>query len=310
MTINKTTLLRNLLGPFFVQGSKGDELYFSCPFCNHHKKKLAINLEKNAFHCWVCATKGGISYLVRRFGTINNRHDWELLNQEIDMSSVETMFAENNNEVKEVVDLPKQYLCLARRDLPYSAKEALSYLMSRGVPKSDILYYKMGYCDTGKYRKRIIIPSFDENGDCNYFSARTYGTDWLKYKNPPSTKNIIFNDLLVDWDSPITLVEGAFDAIKIKNSIPILGSTLNENTKLFKKIATKQPKVYLGLDKDALTKSLQMIFSMLEYGIDVYFLDTTKIDDIGSITKLEAEKLKENSQPMNTENIFNIYWSN
>jgi len=305
--IKKENILQDVLGNSY---KTRDELLFHCPFCKHHKRKLSVNLDKSVFKCWVCDTKGGISYLVRRFGTINNRHDWELLNQEIDMSSVETMFAENNDEVKEVVDLPKQYLCLARRDLPHSAKEALSYLMSRGIPKSDMLYYKMGYCDTGKYRKRIIIPSFDENGDCNYFSARTYGTDWLKYKNPPSTKNIIFNDLLVDWDSPITLVEGAFDAIKIKNSIPILGSTLNENTKLFKKIAIKQPKVYLGLDKDALTKSLQMIFSMLEYGIDVYFLDTTKIDDIGSITKFEAEKLKENSQPMNTENIFNIYWSN
>jgi len=305
--IKKENILQDVLGNSY---KTRDELLFHCPFCKHHKKKLSVNLDKSVFKCWVCDTKGGISYLVKRFGTINNRHDWELLNQEIDMSSVETMFAENNDETKQVVDLPKQYLCLARRDLPYSAKEALSYLMSRGIPKSDILYYKMGYCDTGKYRKRIIIPSFDENGDCNYFSARTYGTDWLKYKNPPSTKNIIFNDLLVDWDSPITLVEGAFDAIKIKNSIPILGSTLNENTKLFKKIATKQPKVYLGLDKDALTKSLQMIFSMLEYGIDVYFLDTTKIDDIGSITKLEAERLKENSKPMNTENIFNIYWSN
>ena len=305
--IKKENILQDVLGNSY---KTRDELLFHCPFCKHHKKKLSVNLDKSVFKCWVCDTKGGISYLVKRFGTINNRHDWELLNQEIDMSSIETMFAENNSETKEVVDLPKQYLCLARRDLPYSAKEALSYLMSRGIPKSDILYYKMGYCDTGKYRKRIIIPSFDESGDCNYFSARTYGTDWLKYKNPPSTKNIIFNDLLVDWDSPITLVEGAFDAIKIKNSIPILGSTLNENTKLFKKIATKQPKVYLGLDKDALTKSLQMIFSMLEYGIDVYFLDTTKIDDIGSITKLEAERLKENSQLMNTENIFNIYWSN
>jgi len=305
--IKKENILQDVLGNSY---KTRDELLFHCPFCKHHKKKLSVNLDKSVFKCWVCDTKGGISYLVRRFGTINNRHDWELLNQEIDMASVETMFEENNNETKEVVDLPKQYLCLARRGLPYSAKEALSYLMSRGIPKPDILYYKMGYCDTGKYRKRIIIPSFDENGDCNYFSARTYGTDWLKYKNPPSTKNIIFNDLLVDWDSPITLVEGAFDAIKIKNSIPILGSTLNENTKLFKKIAIKQPKVYLGLDKDALTKSLQMIFSMLEYGIEVYFLDTTKIDDIGSITKFEAEKLKENSQPMTTENIFNIYWSN
>ena len=89
-----------------------------------------------------------------------------------------------------------------------------------------------------------------------------------------------------------------------------MGSTLNENTILFKKIANKQPKVYLGLDRDALNKSLQMIFSMLEYGIEVYFINTEEIDDIGSITKFEAEELKQNSLPMNTENIFNIYWSN
>ena len=57
-------------------------------------------------------------------------------------------------------------------------------------------------------------------------------------------------------------------------------------------------------------KSLQMISSMLQYGIEVYFLDTSEIDDIGSVSKIEAEKLKENSKPINTENIFNIYWSN
>ena len=115
---------------------------------------------------------------------------------------------------------------------------------------------------------------------------------------------------MIDWESPLTLVEGAFDAIKIKNSIPILGSTLNENTKLFKKIVDKQPKVYLGLDRDALNKSLQMIFSLLQYGVEVYLMDTTEINDIGSVTKIEAESLKEGSQLMNTENIFNIYWSN
>ena len=260
--------------------------------------------------CWACGTKGSISYLIKRFGTTEDKHQWELLNQEIDMSPIETMFEVKETVEEQIIELPKEYYCLARKDQPYSAREPLSYLMSRGISSADILYYKIGYCDIGKYRKRIIIPSFDENGNCNYFSARTYGKDWLKYKNPPATKNIIFNDLLIDWDSSITLVEGAFDAIKIKNSIPILGSTLNENTKLFKKIAIKQPKVYLGLDKDALTKSLQMIFSMLQYGIEVYFLDTTGIDDIGSVSKYEAEKLKENSLPMNTENIFNIYWSN
>lgn len=303
----KQTLLQDIFGePYKAR----DELLFYCPFCNHYKKKLSINISKSFFKCWICNSKGSISYLVKRFGSLENRREWELLNQEIDMSSIETMFSITEEETKQIIELPKEYFCLARKDQPYSAREPLSYLMSRGISSDDILYYKIGYCNVGKYRKRIIFPSFDEEGSCNYFSARTYGKDWLKYKNPPASKDIIFNDLLIDWDNPITLVEGVFDAIKIKNSIPVLGSTLSENTKLFKKIVAKQPKVYLGLDKDVLNKSLQMIFSLLQYGIEVHLLNTAEINDIGSVTKIEAESLKESSQLMNTENIFNIYWSN
>jgi len=304
--IKKENILQGILGNSY---NTRDELLFYCPFCKHHKRKLSINLDKSVFKCWVCDTKGGISYIVKRFGSCADKYQWQLLNQEIDMSSVETMFNGKEKEEKQTIDLPKEYLCLARKYLPYSAKEPLSYLMSRNISSRDILYYKIGYCDMGKYKKRIVVPSFNINGDCDYFSARTYGKGWLTYKNPPVSKNIIFNDLIIDWNSPITLVEGVFDAIKIKNSIPILGSTLNENTRLFKKIVLEQPKVYLGLDKDVLNKSLQIILSLLQYGIEVYFLDTSEIDDIGSVSKLEAERLKERSLPMTTENIFNISWS-
>ena len=38
-------------------------------------------------------------------------------------------------------------------------------------------------------------------------------------QEPTSIKNIIFNDLLIDWNKPITLVEGPFDSIKMGNSI-------------------------------------------------------------------------------------------
>ena len=304
-TPNKEHILQAILGDPY---SSRDELLFYCPFCKHHKKKLSINLEKLVFKCWVCDTKGGAAYLVKRFGTTEDRHQWELLTQEIDMSSGENMFEVEETTTPQIIELPKEYFCLARKDLPYSAREPLAYLWSRGISARDILYYKIGYCDRGKYRKRIIIPSFNLDGECTFFSARTYTGDWLKYKNPPASKNIIFNDLLVDWDAPITLVEGVFDAIKIENSIPILGSTLTQNNILFKKLAEKQPKVFLGLDRDALSKSLQMIFSMLEYGVEICLLDTSKIDDIGSITKKEAEQLKKTALPMNTENIFNIYW--
>ena len=93
------------------------------------------------------------------------------------------------------------------------------------------------------------------------------------------------------------------------NSIPILGSTLKETTKLFKKIAEKQTKVFIGLDEDALSKSMKIISLLLEYGLDVYKINTSEIEDIGSITKTEAEDLKLEASPINLESIFNIYWS-
>ena len=107
----------------------------------------------------------------------------------------------------------------------------------------------------------------------------------------------------------MTLVEGPFDSIKMKNSIPVLGSTLKETTKLFKKIVEKQTKIYIGLDEDALSKSMKIISLLLEYGLEVYKIDTSEIEDIGSITQTEAEDLKNEASRINLESIFDIYWS-
>ena len=302
---NKKNILREVLGSRY---DSRDETLYHCPFCKHHKKKLSVNVTKGFFKCWVCDTKGAISYLIKRFGTIDDRHDWALLDQEVDFSTMDLIF--NQPEEKfPPVDLPSEYMCLAKKGLPPAANEAISYLWSRGIGQKDILYHKIGFCLTGKYKKRIIIPSFDDEGNCNYFTARSYSGDWLSYKNPPASKNIIFNDLLINWNEPITLVEGPFDSIKMKNSIPILGSTLKETTKLFKKIVEKQTKVYIGLDEDALNKSMKIISLLLEYGLDVYKLDTSDIEDIGSITKTEAEELKQEASQIDLESIFNIYWS-
>ena len=29
-----------------------------CPFCNHYKPKLEVNIVKSLWHCWVCDKKG------------------------------------------------------------------------------------------------------------------------------------------------------------------------------------------------------------------------------------------------------------
>ena len=154
----------------------------------------------------------------------------------------------------------------------------------------------------GEYRKRIIIPSFDDEGFCNYFVGRTYNNNTLKYKNPGVSRNVIFNELLIDWEKPVMLVEGPFDALKARNSICVLGSTLNTQSHLFAKLVEKQPRVYVGFDQDAIRKSLRVIKNMLEYGLEVYKMDTSGIEDLGSLDKSEVEKLRDNATPMNFEN--------
>ena len=37
---------------------KENEYIWFCPFCNHYKPKLQINLISEKWHCWVCNAKG------------------------------------------------------------------------------------------------------------------------------------------------------------------------------------------------------------------------------------------------------------
>ena len=108
----------------------------------------------------------------------------------------------------------------------------------------------------------------------------------MKYKNPMVSRDIIFNELNVDWKERVCLVEGIFDAVKAgTNSIPLLGSTLNERSKLFQKITENDTIVYLALDPDADKKSMEMIKAFLSHGIEVHTVDISGYEDVGSMSK-------------------------
>ena len=213
------------------------------------------------------------------------------------MSSVADMFDVQKAPQGQIVKLPEEYFCLARKDAPFSSREPLSYLMSRGISSADIKYYKIGYCDAGKYKRRIIIPSFDDHGNCNYFSARTYGADWLKYKNPPASKNIIPFELFINFNSPLILCEGVFDAMTIKrNAIPLLGKHIQQN--LMKKIVgSKVKKIYIALDSDAIKDSLKFCEQFMNEGKEVYLVEL-KQQDPNEMGFDKITKLIQNTEPI------------
>ena len=285
--MNKTEAKKILHEVIGYHKTAGSELLFKCPSCNHHKLKLSVNLDKNAFKCWGCDYRGrNIRRIIRRFGTYTQLQKWDQVTDRPDLQRFADLFMERRDEEsKDTVELPPQFVSLASKRLPATAKFAYRYLRDRGVTDSDILRWKIGYCFEGQYRNRVVIPSFDDDGDVNYFIARSYSGDSYKYKNPRASKNVVFNELFVNWDADLTIVEGAFDAIVAGNAVPILGSTLRTDSRLLQKIVMNDTPVYLALDADAADKERRIIQTLLRYDIELYKIDTSGYEDVGTMPR-------------------------
>ena len=301
MQFKKLQILAEIFGEYY---RSNDEYLFSCPFCKHYKRKLSINISKNTYKCWVCDSRGrDLCYLVKRFGNHYNKQAWQSFTPQVEISDFDNLFKEQTEiEEEQRIQLPAEYACLANASVATRATSAVNYLKERKIAKEDILKWRIGYCNSGEYKNRIIIPSFNEDGYCNYFIARSYTEDWMKYKNPPVSKNIVFNELMVDWSQPVVLVEGVFDAMRVDNSIPLLGSTLNTNSKLFTAVLTHSKQIYVALDKDAQKKALNIINSLILHGIEVWNIDTGGFEDIGEMTKEQFLERKEEAVFMSNEN--------
>ena len=265
--------------------------------------KMSVNVDKSVFKCWICDKSGrDLGYIVRKFGTRQDRDEWMKYDDRVEINDFDFLFAEPETPSEQRVDLPGSLVSLTNKTPSRSAQIALRYLYKRGITKDDILKWKIGYCSDGEYAGRVVVPSFNENGYANYFIARSYGDAWPRYKNPPASRDIIFNELYVNWDEDLVIVEGVFDAIKAGNAIPLLGSTLRENSALFQAIVKNGNRVFLALDEDASKKARSIARLLLKYGVEVYEIDTSGVEDVGEMTKEEFRTRKNNAAIVEKDN--------
>jgi DNA primase len=245
---------------------------FTCPKCNHHKPKLEINFHtnekgENPFECWVCGFKGRTIKSLLKQLQVPSAQAHEILKY---IGKGEERFYA---PVK-AVELPKEFQAVyTASTTSIIANKVRKYLYNRGFTDKDFLKYNIGYCTTGEYQGRIIVPSYDENNQLNFFVARTFEDAYHKYRNPEASKDIIGFENLINWNMPIVLVEGVFDAIAVKrNAVPILGKSIS-NSLLKKIVSSRVEDIYIALDKDAFKKALQYTEQFLNMGKRVYLVD-------------------------------------
>jgi DNA primase len=266
------TLVNSVMGS--GKATARNNYAYHCPFCHHHKPKMEVNLTenregKNPWHCWACDVRGTTIYSLFKQLKADVSKFTEL------KSLVKTSKSIKETQVVSSVSLPNEYISLNNVDISgIMARHALAYLNNRHVSKYDIIKYNIGYCKEGLYKNMIIIPTYDADGRLNYFTARSFEKEpYVKYRNPSASRDVVPNEHLINWNVPVILCEGLFDAIAIKrNAIPLLGKNIQSN--LMKKIVTSVvDKIYIALDRDAIKQALKFCERLMAEGKEVYLVD-------------------------------------
>jgi hypothetical protein len=291
--VETTLALLNLLERLLGKGTRKSRgnYQFVCPFHVSNppgKKKLEVNLETGQWGCFVCRNINGakgqkVSTLLKKMeAPAEFFHELKIISPNDTVSN-------HRHEYDNAV-LPKEFIQLYNHNpegklgtIKYN--QATVFLQNRGITEEDIIKYNIGYCTEGNYADRIIIPSYDKNGNLNYFVARDFTNNLPeKYKNPGvSSKDIIALELFINWNAPIILVEGMFDAMTIKrNVIPLLGKVIHPP--LMKKIMeSKVNRIYICLDNDAQKEAMQYVEQLMGYGKEIYLveLDGKDANEVG-----------------------------
>jgi len=267
-------LLESVLG--ISKKTSGDNYAFYSPFVDHYKPKLEINIRitsngQNPWHCWISDEKGRtIKTLFKKLRV--SKQIWDEYNSIFSRIN-RYSYDQANDQANDQVELPKEFKPLYKPTNSYKYKHAMNYVLGRGIRPTDIVKYNIGYCEEGEYEDKIIIPSYDEKGKLNFFVGRSFYQTQYKHKNPKVSKDIVGFDLLVNWDTPLILCEGAFDAITIRrNAIPLFGKSIQ--SELEKKIiGNTVKKLYIVLDSDAISNAIGLAKKFMSYGIDTHLVD-------------------------------------
>ena len=297
------SIISNVFGGDVHGLGQSSQLQVNCPRCMHDqglsypdgKYNLEINTSKKVYRCWRCDApqfSGSLGKLIKTYG---NSIDYELYKSYASIYHDDDEYDEwdGDYEYDEIdVTLPKEMILFSEMDEnDVEHLEAYNYLViERKIDRGSIFKYNLGFCISGWFSRRIIIPSYNELGNINYSVSRSYDPKEKKrkYLNPNIDKNrFIFNIGKINFDSTICLVEGVFDMFSVPNAIPLLGKTIS--TPLFLKLKELKPEIIVLLDPDAYKNSLELYYTLHTIYVDceerVRIVKLPTMDDIDELRR-------------------------
>lgn len=258
-----------------------------CTSAPQGKVRLWVNLARDEFNCWHCGFKGGsLAALMVR----NSPEQREYLGSRPPPGKPKP-----EEKLPPCTALPPGYVPFSRSESGVAAPYR-NYLRSRGVSDHTMALYRMGYVDQGQMAGRVIVPSFDQFGALNFWSARSiHLNETIRYRLPQASKDVISNEHMVDWAKPVYLVEGIFDEVAIgPQAIALYGKFMPPSLAL-RLVQRRPPMVYVCLDSDAYVEALELVHRLVGYDLTCSLVDLEDKDPAvaGSQAVSEAAALSQ-----------------
>lgn len=299
----------NILESFLEESKQGtyqtgvEQYQFCCPCCAEEnggkidgKYNLEINLSIGKFHCWKCDIKGNINRLIKRYGNPALAKEYiddvklMLGNQSYQLDKFEELI--KMIDVEEI-KLPKTFTPIGNINNLRNGKFK-NFLIDRHITQEMVDTYHLGYTkwddEELALRSRLIIPSYDKNGNLTYWTGRDFtGYDKRqKYHNVKADrKRIIFNEGLIEWDGDIVLVEGIIDSLVYPNCIPLMGKQLYKDSRLYEVLMQRaNANIFICLDNDTDISETKRIYRLLNKGRlrgKIFYIRMDEYKDFGEV---------------------------
>lgn len=287
------------------------EVHFNCVVCGESRHRMFVNMNSGKVYCHNCGYSSNIVGLIQYVEGISYSRAFKVFNDiKGNLALPETISKDTINNIfmgdlrgdlsKRAIPLPEEYVPLDPNHTNIVTKRAIKYLHSRGITNKQIIQHKMGFCMSGEYKNRVIIP-ITEGDQLRFWVARAISTDVkMKEKSPSdedyqiSKSEVIFN---IDRASRLfhtaVISEGIFDALAFEDvGISLLGKSLYTeqlNVLLdYRELLTEG--IYIALDNDAKDNAIKIASQLSEY-FKVYIINIPKeLDDPNNCLQKRGRK--------------------
>lgn len=167
---------------------------------------------------------------------------------------------------------------LVRQDLPrefelldeYAPLRVQHYAIGRGISMKRAYRYAVGYCLSGYFRRRLVVPVVFE-GDVAFFVARymrakpPHGIKKTIYPKGSQVRRVLFNYDRAKREDRIIIVEDVFSAMHVgRSAVATFGTSMSAH-QLELLLDTQAQEVVVLWDHDAIDKAHKLAARLSEF---------------------------------------------